>query len=151
VFSDSALTNLHSTDSLATDTVSVCRSLQNHKAYWWRVSAHNAAGWGLPCQASKFVVKVPSTAVIPLKVSMKIGSVSGANGNIRFGLPVTTRVMIKIFDVRGKLAGTIMDGEQKAGFHSVFIKNAGLANGNYLLTFRAGQYSKTGMISIFNH
>ena len=151
IFSDSSLSELYSVDSLVTDTLYICRSLQSHKSYWWRVSAHNAAGWGIKAQERKFIVEIPSTAIIPANVSVKIEGISGANGKIRYGLPKNSRVTIKIYDLRGKLLRILVNSEQKAGFHNVSIRDAGIANGNYLLAFRAGNFLKTGKFAIFSH
>jgi hypothetical protein len=151
IFSDSLLSSRCIADSLLTDTIYTCRLLENYKSYWWRVSAHNASGWGFSCQAKKFIINIPTTAIVPEKVTLKMGGISGANGNIMYGLPKNSQVDIKVYDFRGMLVKVLVNSEQKAGFHSVSMKSTGIANGNFLMVFRTDNYLKTEKISVFNH
>jgi hypothetical protein len=151
VYSDSVLLTRIFADSTVADTMIVCSALQNNSAYWWHIKAHNSAGWGNVNPARKFKVNIPITAVIPVKNSVDMRYVSGTNGIIRYGLSADSRVLIKMHNLQGKLLRTIVYGEQNAGTHQVLLRDVGLANGFYILVFRAGDFSRTGMISIINH
>jgi len=52
LFSDSFV------DSSLTDTMTSATNLQNGQTYWWKVRAHNAAGWGLFSDVRLFSVRI---------------------------------------------------------------------------------------------
>jgi hypothetical protein len=59
-------------DSSLTDTTTTVTELQHSQTYWWRVRAHNAAGWGEFSEAWRFSVLIPeidsALAFLPLHV-----------------------------------------------------------------------------------
>lgn len=70
----------------------------------------------------------------------------GGSSTIRFALPEEARVRLEIFDVRGRLAGTLLDGPLASGAHSVSwgeIEGLGSAgampSGTYFVRLRAGE------------
>ncbi len=69
---------------------------------------------------------------------------------IRYGLPEASRVSLKIYDIRGNLVETLVNGAQQEGRYSVAFDGGDVASGIYIYTFEAKaqdghpQYQKTG-------
>lgn len=67
---------------------------------------------------------------------------------IQFGLPVSSHVMLKVFDLLGREVKTLVDGERGAGFHQVRwdgmdVLNKATPAGVYLYRLVAGRYVQT--------
>jgi hypothetical protein len=60
---------------------------------------------------------------------------------IRFNLPVSETVRLKIFDVAGREVATLVDGKQDAGSFEVTFDGADLASGVYFYRLEAGSYT----------
>jgi hypothetical protein len=70
---------------------------------------------------------------------------------IRYQLPVTSRVTLKLYDALGRLVNVLIDNVENAGERVVGVNGAGLASGVYYYRFeatgvadRTKQFSKTG-------
>jgi hypothetical protein len=59
---------------------------------------------------------------------------------IRFALPRTEQVTLKIFDVRGREVATLVNEKMPAGEHSVNFNGQRLASGIYFYRLRAGEF-----------
>jgi hypothetical protein len=59
---------------------------------------------------------------------------------IRFQVPVTTRVLVKVFDVLGREVRTVVDDVQTAGTHAVEFNGTDLASGVYIYKMEAAGY-----------
>lgn len=57
---------------------------------------------------------------------------------INYELPLTSHVRLEIFDVLGRKAVTLIDGEIQAGYHQVRFDARNLASGMYLYRLQAG-------------
>ncbi len=150
IFSNAELTTVFFADSAVTDTTIICGALQNRKSYWWRVKAHNSAGWGNMGPARKFTVEMHATALLPGRVITDFSGISSANGSFRYGLPSNSRVLIRTYTLQGKQVKTYINGYQKAGFYQVNMESSNLANGQYILFFKAGNFNMKRMVSIYN-
>jgi len=63
------------------------------------------------------------------------------SGTITFTLPKAAPVTVKAYDIRGKLAATLVDGTRNGGIHTV--NTADIAGrGLYIIRMRSGGYSK---------
>ncbi len=62
---------------------------------------------------------------------------------IRFGLPVSGFVSLKVYDLLGREVATLVDGMQDAGFKSVHFDAGHLASGVYFYRLQAGSFSAT--------
>lgn len=62
---------------------------------------------------------------------------------IRFQLPVSSRVTLKVFDVNGREVATLVDGNLAAGSHGVTFAPRDLAAGIYFYQLIAGKFSQT--------
>ncbi len=59
---------------------------------------------------------------------------------IRFQIPVSGFVSLKIFDVLGREVATLLNEEQKEGTHSVLFDASKLSTGVYIYNLKAGSY-----------
>ena len=62
---------------------------------------------------------------------------------IRYALPKTAHVRLKIFDVLGREVATVVDEFQSAGIKDVRIDGRALAGGIYFYSLTAGEFSQT--------
>ncbi len=59
---------------------------------------------------------------------------------IKFGLPVSAEVMVEVFDVQGRKAATLVDGQTlQPGWHSVVWDCSQCPSGMYLVRMQAGE------------
>jgi len=61
--------------------------------------------------------------------------------NIRYSIPNSSFVTLKVYDMLGKEVATLMDGEQTAGSYVADFDAAALANGVYVYRLQAGSFS----------
>ncbi len=59
---------------------------------------------------------------------------------IKYSLPVTGLVTLKIYDILGKEISTLVDNIQNAGIHEVTFNASGLASGVYIYKLSAGNF-----------
>jgi len=59
---------------------------------------------------------------------------------ISYAVPADTHVRIKVYDVLGREALTLVDGPIQAGYHQVQCDGSGLASGVYLYRMESGHY-----------
>ena len=63
--------------------------------------------------------------------------------SIRFGLPRSCFVDIKVFDLVGKMIGTLVNDKMEAGYHSIIWNARDLPSGIYLCRLVAGDFVET--------
>ena len=63
--------------------------------------------------------------------------------NIRYSIPSSSFVSLKVFDMLGQEVATLYNGHQDAGNYVADFDAASLANGTYYYTLTAGSYSET--------
>lgn len=59
---------------------------------------------------------------------------------IKYQLPFSGQVTIKIYNVLGKEVATIIDGEKEAGYHQIEFSGAKLASGIYIYRLETANY-----------
>jgi hypothetical protein len=62
---------------------------------------------------------------------------------IRFAIPSAGKVKLTVYNVRGELVRTLVDGEVSAGYHEVTFDASKLASGVYFYRLEAGSYVAT--------
>jgi len=62
---------------------------------------------------------------------------------IRYFIPKDEHVVIKVWNLLGQAAATVVDGFEVGGSHKVTLDMKGFASGMYLCTLQAGDYKQT--------
>ncbi len=70
--------------------------------------------------------------------------------NVSYSIPVTGRVLIRVFDVNGRLVSTPLDATVAAGPHSTTIRTTGLAAGVYFYRLEAAGKSLSRRLVILD-
>lgn len=65
-----------------------------------------------------------------------------------YGLPEASNLSIKLFDMNGRLAATLVDGEMKAGHFSTVINGKNLASGIYWVKMESRTFKATRKIAM---
>ena len=62
--------------------------------------------------------------------------------SLSYGLPQRTRVVIQLFNLKGRMLSRLVDETSNAGYYSMPLP-AGLRGSLYLLDFKAGNFHRT--------
>ena len=62
---------------------------------------------------------------------------------IMFSLPVSAQVTLKVYDVLGREAASLVDSYKEAGSHSIKFDASNLTSGIYFYQLKAGEYIET--------
>jgi hypothetical protein len=65
---------------------------------------------------------------------------------LRYALPEPGRVMIEVFDARGRTVATLVDALRPAGPHAVRLDGAALPSGRYFARLRTGGVTRTATL-----
>jgi hypothetical protein len=65
-----------------------------------------------------------------------------------FKLPQAGQVRLAVFDLSGRLVGTVVDGYRNAGVHKVTFDGSGLASGIYVYRLTAANYAASGKMML---
>ena len=134
------------TDQNVTDTTKMFRSLLPNQAYFWRVKAHNAGGWGPFSVARKFIRDITDVATRPdvpaeYAVSQNYPNPFNPSTQIEFALPRESRVTLEVFNLLGQRVATLVDEVRGVGYHTVSFNASSLPSGLYLYRMVADQTS----------
>ena len=90
---------------------------------------------------------LPNTVVIGapshFELSQNYPNPFNPSTNISFMNPVNENVVLKVFDVNGRLVSTLLDGELQAGYYNVKFDAGGLSGGIYYYTIKSGSFVET--------
>jgi hypothetical protein len=134
-------------DSLFTDTVKVLSGLSAGTPYSIRVRAQNAGGAVSQWTIGLFFTAAVTGMVFDLSLPREF-SLAQSSKVIRYGLPAPSRVSLKIFDLKGRLAATLVDAMQDPGYYTLAVRDVPLSRGTFITDFKAGPFSKRGLIWI---
>jgi len=145
--SDSAFTNSR-IDSTGTDTISIASPLQNNQTYYWKVRAHNEAGWGELSEVWSFsvlIIGVEEEEQVPTAHSLSQNYPNPFNPatTIRYGLPERAHVRLEVFNMLGERVNLLKDGLGDAGYHTVVFEAERLPSGIYFYRLQAGGFGDT--------
>lgn len=122
--------------------------LQGETKYYWRAHAINAAGTGGWSPVWNFTTG-PGTLVgnapeIPehFELFSNYPNPFNPTTTIRFALPVSSEVMLRVYDVVGREVATLAEGIREAGYHTVVwngqsISGTPMASGVYFFRLNA--------------
>lgn len=65
------------------------------------------------------------------------------NTTIKYGLPVAMKVRLEVHNILGQPIATLVNAEQKAGYHEVVFQEPGLPGGVYFYRLQAGDFVET--------
>ena len=66
------------------------------------------------------------------------------SGNVRFSVPGTERVSLRMYDLKGRMVAVLHDGVKSPGVYNVSLSShaGGVGQGVYIIRMRSGAYSK---------
>ena len=73
-------------------------------------------------------------------------TISSRTGFIRYTLPKTEQVFLRLYNVKGQMQSELVNMQQGAGYYTVNIQKGTSAAGSYLVVFKAGEYYLKKMI-----
>jgi hypothetical protein len=84
----------------------------------------------------------PDPASVPRRADLKQNFPNPFNPTtvIRFTIPSSAHVVLKIYDLLGREIVTLVDRQEPAGTHSITFDGSGLSGGVYLYRIRAGDF-----------
>ena len=135
-------------DSTITDTTTTNYLLHDNETYYWKVRAHNIAGWGPFSDVWSFsvlITGVEADGQIPTVYSLSQNYPNPFNPStvIRYGLPQKAHVRLEVFNVLGQTVALLVDEDQGEGYHEVKFDATGLATGLYLYRVKSGEFVQT--------
>ena len=147
---NSAFSSYAVNDSIVGDTTKKVTGLAGQTKYFWRVSAHNAAGYG-PFSAIDSFTTGTSTGVdnkpnrIPSTFALFQNYPNPFNPttNIEFSIPTKSFSSLKIFDVTGREVATLVSEELSAGSYMRQWNAANVSSGIYFYRLQAGSFVQT--------
>lgn len=85
------------------------------------------------------------SVTVPLEYSLSQNYPNPFNPStkIDFAIPEASQVTLKVYDMLGREAATLVNGQMEKGRHTVEIKSEGLSSGIYIYTLKAGGYTST--------
>jgi hypothetical protein len=146
VATDSAMTSIVVQDSSVTDTTRRITSLVNNTTYYWRVKAHNTAGWGTYSSETRFVTSF--SGVLFGGSALHAFSLKNTSGVLHYTLPGQCFVSIRYYDIRGRMMGSYVGRVQGAGSYSLRLPVLSWGTGAYVQVFEAGEMLRKDRIMI---
>jgi hypothetical protein len=144
VATDTNMTVFVFSDSSVTDTTRLVSSLVNNTTYFWRVKAHNAAGWGNYSAETRFVTSF--VGVLFNGHAMRAFSLKYSSGMLRYTLPKQCFVSVKYYDIRGRMVASYVGRVQGEGSYSLCLPSWG--TGTYVQVFTAGEIIRKNRIMV---
>jgi hypothetical protein len=71
------------------------------------------------------------------------GTFGNPSATIHFAMPTAGQAKLTIYNLRGELVRTLVDGEMAAGYHRVTFNARGLASGTYFYRLDSGDFVST--------
>jgi len=109
------------------------------------------AGSGLVYKTDEFTsLKVAENSEIPANYYLSECYPNPFNSvtRIAFGMPVTSRITLNIFDVQGRLVSELLDSESSAGSHATSWNATDISTGIYLVRLEAANFTATQKIML---
>jgi len=138
-------------DQTTTDTTLLCPAILTPTTnYSWIVSASNAYGasdWSAEArfQTGQNITNVERNGVIPaaFDLSQNYPNPFNPSTTIRFAVPQTGPVSLRIYDVLGREVAVLVDGVMEPGYYSARFEGRSLSSGIYFYRLVASGYVET--------
>jgi len=142
---DVNFTDVVFTNDEVTDTFYVFTDIEENQTYYWRGRAKNEVGWGQYSEVWSFkilIVGVEDRVELPEVYSIMQNYPNPFNPLtvIRYSLPVTGHVTLKIYNVLGTEVATLVNEEMMPGIYEVTWDASGMSSGVYIYRLQAGEY-----------
>ena len=147
VATDTGFSNIFIQDSSLTDSLKSISGLSNSAVYYWRLRGKNAGGAGEWSNIWSF--ETGNTGVQPRPYALPtMFSIFGSSGIVRYSLASACHVSLKYYDLRGRLAATLVNTTQGAGYYILSVKNVLPSRGTYIRVFEAGVFVKRELVAM---
>jgi hypothetical protein len=135
------------------DTHYEVSGLNESTTYFWRVRAKNTRGTSNWSDVLNFTTLTTSTIgefATPTEFELYQNYPNPFNPVtvFKYSLPISSEVSISVFNLTGQLLDLISMGQQSAGWHTFQYNGQNLSSGVYLYKITAGNYSKTGKMTL---
>ena len=127
-------------DSTLTDTELLAPiELEGNESYRWRVRAITEGGDSAPWSDSWLFYTDTATSgegiaqhPVQFQLSQNYPNPFNPTTMIRYGLPVSSHVDLRVYDMAGREVAKLVDQIQPGGYHTVEFNAGGLASGVYI-------------------
>jgi hypothetical protein len=144
---DSLFTVLAANDSLLSTTTTLVQTLTLSTKYYWRVLAKNLTGVSAYSTVFNFTAAVTgindNSSTMPSVYNLYQNYPNPFNPStvIRYDLPQSGIVTIKIYNILGKEVMTLVNEFHNAGKYNITLNGSNLASGVYLFSIKANNFS----------
>jgi hypothetical protein len=147
-WSTDSLFTISTIDSTLADTTFFISGLQNGETIWWRVRAHNLAGWGSFSDPWTFSILITHIVEIrnqvgEFRLDQNYPNPFNPATVISYELPVASHVTLKIYNILGQESATLVDEMQEAGYRRQEWDATGQSSGIYFYRLTAGSFVET--------
>jgi hypothetical protein len=122
----------------------VDQNIGGGSAFYYRVAALDTTGnlGAVSSQVRVVVTDVGGGNTLPTEFALFQNYPNPFNPSsvVRYDVPFTAHVTIKVFDVLGKEVATLVDEQKSAGTHEVRMTAGSLASGVYIYRMQSGEY-----------
>ena len=147
VSTDSLFTHPVTEDSMCIMTVFEAQGLKASTTYYWRARIRNDFGWGAFSMAWSFTMASSLTGVeqlmeeIPVEYSLSQNFPNPFNPSttLRFSIPKSGIVTLKIYDLLGRELTTLIAQELSPGYYQA-VWRANVPSGVYVYRIQAGDF-----------
>jgi YVTN family beta-propeller protein len=146
VSTDTNMTVLVANDSTVTDTSRLITSLVNNTTYYWRVKAHNTAGWGNYSSETRFVTSF--SGVLFGGSALRAFSLKNTSGVLHYTLPKQCFVSVKYYDIRGRMVASFVGRVQGGGSYWLRLPVSSWGTGAYIQVFTAGEIVRKDRVMV---
>ncbi|HUL42807.1 MAG TPA: YCF48-related protein [Bacteroidota bacterium] len=106
------------------------------------ITLHSGSVEEISSVGSGLVLVLSNAPLLPASYSLYQNYPNPFNPSttIRYDLPVSSHVRLKVYDLLGQLVRTLADDPEPAGYHTVKFDGSGLSSGLYFYRLEAGKY-----------
>jgi hypothetical protein len=108
----------------------------------WRLEAAGG-NYSIDWIAAEAASGTSPASMPPVSPHLSYGIKASRSGNVTFTLPAPAHVSLKLYDVKGRMVATLVDGMRTGGLHSINLSTIKtMGNGMYIIRMKSAGYSK---------